>query len=45
MSDPQLVELHLDAVLPHEMAEKALRLNTDPARLKQLVQLLDSTRE
>jgi thiol-disulfide isomerase/thioredoxin len=29
----------------HEMAEKALRLNTDPARLKQLVQLVDSTKE
>ena len=29
----------------YEMAEKALRLNTDPARLKQLVQLLDSTNE
>lgn len=29
----------------HEMAEKALRLNTDPARLKQLVELLDNTRD
>ena len=28
-----------------EMAEQALRLNTDPALLKELVQLLDSTKE
>jgi thiol-disulfide isomerase/thioredoxin len=29
----------------HEMAEKALRLNTDPEQVKKLVELLDSTSE